>query len=125
MARRRQMFGRLPRLALSLFVTLAMVLGMCPTVGIAEEEMMQPGGNATVGQKRGGEELALQTQEEQYPLWVGDTQVTSTNAADPGGRGWSFTPAKDGDPDTLTLDGANITTGHNVNDKVIPNTTYA
>ena len=42
-----------------------------------------------------------------YPLWVSGTQVTSLNAADPGSRGWSYTPATDSAPATLTLNGYN------------------
>ncbi|MBQ6195420.1 MAG: hypothetical protein IJK43_13565, partial [Prevotella sp.] len=52
-----------------------------------------------------------------YPLWVGGTQVTSANKDDVlkgtvnAGK-VSFTPAKDGDPAKLTLNGANITEGY-------------
>ena len=52
-----------------------------------------------------------------YPLWVGGTQVTSANAdnvlqgGDNDGK-VSFTPASDGTPATLTLNGATIATGH-------------
>ncbi|MDO4798385.1 MAG: hypothetical protein Q4A01_10265, partial [Coriobacteriales bacterium] len=114
MARRRQMFGGLPRLALSLFVTLATVLGMCPTAGIAEEVMVEPEGkpavevttegNADASQKKDGEEPALQVQTD-FGLWVGNKQVTSDNMR---GEGWRF----DASCNTLTLNGANITTGH-------------
>ena len=64
----------------------------------------------------------------EYPLWVGGVQVTSANAsdvlgaADGDGATVSFTPAVEDDPETttvdesapatLTLSGANITTGH-------------
>ncbi len=117
MATRRQMFGGLPRLALSLFVTLATVLGMWPTAGIAEEVMVEPEGkpavevktedNADASQKKDGEEPALQAQgtEDTYPLWVGSAQVTSQNSS---GTGWSFNATSN----TLTLVGASITAGH-------------
>lgn len=57
-----------------------------------------------------------------YPLWVGGTQVTSTNASDvlgdaDEGATVVYTPAVTGDtptPATLTLTGANITTGYEV-----------
>ncbi|MBR5091394.1 MAG: InlB B-repeat-containing protein, partial [Ruminiclostridium sp.] len=43
----------------------------------------------------------------EYPLWIGTTRVTSANAADTEGtRGWSYTPATEGDeptPAILTL----------------------
>ena len=63
----------------------------------------------------------------EYPLWVGGVQVTSANASDvlgdaDEGATVSFTPAVEDDPETtevneaapatLTLSGANITTGH-------------
>ena len=38
--------------------------------------------------------------DETYPLWVGEAQVTSTNLE---GQGWSFAPAANGNPATLTL----------------------
>ena len=42
----------------------------------------------------------------EYPLWVGGTQVTSENSEDTDGtRGWSYTPATDTAPATLTLNG--------------------
>ena len=107
----------MPRLALSLFVTLAMVLGMCPTAGIAEEIMTEPEGESVVkvrnkgneatNQKRDGEEPALQAQGNKDPsdLWVGGAEVTSKNTR---GAGWSF----DATSNTLTLSGANITRGY-------------
>ncbi len=122
MARRQQTYGRgLPRLALSLFVTLAMVFGICPTTGIAEEIMTEPEdesvaevknkGNEAANQKSDGEEPALQAQgnEDPYPLWVGGVQVTSDKMS---GQGWSFNATSN----TLTLDGANITNGHATTD---------
>ena len=123
MARRRQAFGRgLPKLALSLFVTLAMVLGMCPTAGIAEEVAMEPEGEPVVEVKtKGNEEPLLQAQGSACGLWVGGVQVTSANAADVLGTTdgeaatVKFAPATAGNnptPATLTLDGANITTGY-------------
>ena len=123
MERRRQTFGRrLPRFALSLFVTLAMVLGMCPTAGIAEEMAMEPEGepvvevktegNEAANQKKGNEEPALQAQGTQdnegpalqaqadsYNLVVGGVPVTSDNMqdvlgdADGAGATVKFTPA--------------------------------
>ncbi len=113
------MFGGLPRLVLSLFVTLATVMGMCPTVSIAEEVMAESEGkpavevttegNADASQKEGTEEPALHTQTDLYDLWVGGVQVTSDNMS---GQGWRFAPASGQTPAALTLDGANITTGH-------------
>ena len=53
----------------------------------------------------------------EYDLWVGGTQVTSANASDvlvndPANAGKvSFTPASDGNPATLTLNGASISGG--------------
>ena len=55
-----------------------------------------------------------------YDLWVGGVRVYSDNAgdvlgtADGDSKTVKFAPAKDGAPATLTLDGANITTGHTV-----------
>ncbi len=54
-----------------------------------------------------------------YPLWVGGTQVTSANQDDvlgdaDQGATVTFAPADGADPATLTLTGANITTGHKV-----------
>ncbi len=55
----------------------------------------------------------------EYPLWVGDTQVTNYNARDIFNDGTvSFAPATTGDnptPATLTLSGATITEGYNDN----------
>ena len=57
-----------------------------------------------------------------YPLWVGDTQVTSANATDvlandPDNAGKvSFTPADGDTPAKLTLNGANITKGYDPDD---------
>ena len=54
----------------------------------------------------------------EYDLWVGGVQVTSENAsdvlgaADGEGATVTFTPANGTYPATLTLSGANITTGH-------------
>ncbi|MEW9122278.1 MAG: hypothetical protein AB2421_06145, partial [Thermotaleaceae bacterium] len=46
-----------------------------------------------------------------YDIWVGDTRVTSANAGDVLGDGRvSYTPAAEGTIQTLTLNGANITT---------------
>ena len=42
-----------------------------------------------------------------YPLWVGETQVTSANLS---GTGWSFMPADGTTPAALTLSGATIST---------------
>ena len=42
-----------------------------------------------------------------YPLWVGDTQVTSENLS---GTGWSFAPADGTTPATLTLSGVTVST---------------
>lgn len=69
--------GRMPRLALCLFATIAMVLGLVPCAGLKE---------------------ALADDAKEYPLWVGEAQVTSKNLQ---GEGWRFEPATN----TLTLDG--------------------
>ena len=66
-------------------------------------------------------DVTLQTIAQEYPLWVGGTQVTEENMGDvlkgTANEGKvSFSPAKDGTPATLTLKGANITTGHVFND---------
>ncbi len=49
------------------------------------------------------------TSVQEYPLWVGGTQVTSDNMR---GEGWDFNATSN----TLTLDGASITTGHAFSD---------
>jgi hypothetical protein len=87
-------FGKgLPRLALGLFVTLVVALGL--VCGL------------TSGEALGGEELPLQAQgtPESYKLWVDGEEVTSDKT---NGKGWNFAPADA----TLTLTGANITKGH-------------
>ena len=71
----------LPKLAGGLFVVLALVLGMLPNAGLR---------------------LALADDSVTYPLWIGETQVSSANLE---GTGWSFSPASAGTPATLTLDG--------------------
>jgi hypothetical protein len=48
-----------------------------------------------------------------YPLWVGDAQVTSANATNITG-GETVAASYDATTNTLTLNGAGITTGHDV-----------
>jgi hypothetical protein len=48
-----------------------------------------------------------------YPLWVGDAQVTSANATNLTG-GETVAASYDATTNTLTLNGASITTGHDV-----------
>ena len=50
---------------------------------------------------------------EEYNVWVGGVQVTSEKLSGPG---WSYTPAADTTPATLTLNGATITGGYTIND---------
>ena len=50
---------------------------------------------------------------DEYPIWIGNTQLTSANANNVFGDGKvSFTPADGDDPAVLTLNGASITTGY-------------
>ena len=91
--------GKLPRLALSLILVITMVLGLMPGAGL---------GKALADEAETGRiaPAELQTAAETYPLWVGETQVTSANLK---GQGWSFTPAANGNPATLTLSGYSYT----------------
>ena len=97
-------FGKgLPRLALGLFVTLVVALGL--VCGL------------TSGEALGGEELPLQAQgSPEYNLWVGGDKVTGATS----GEGWEFFPADGQNPATLKLDRANITKGHKVEMPDIP-----
>ena len=91
--------GKMSRLALSLIAVITMVLGLMPGAGV---------GKALADDARAGRVAPAVTPaaDEAYPLWVGETQVTSTNLK---GRGWSFTPAANGNPATLTLNGYSYT----------------
>ena len=91
--------GKLPRLALSLILVITMVLGLMPGAGLGKALA----DDAETGRIAPAE---LQTADETYPLWVGETQVTSANLT---GQGWSFTPAANGNPATLTLSGYSYT----------------
>jgi len=56
--------------------------------------------------------LASAAEEEKYPLWIGGTQVTSTNCNDLSGNKWSYDPVTH----ILTLDGYKYTgEGYNYN----------
>lgn len=69
---------------LSLALAFWLCLGLFPVVAFAEDAVL-------------------------YPLWIGDTRVTSANAGDALGDGTvSFVPATENQPATLTLDNANI-----------------
>ncbi|MBQ9004160.1 MAG: isopeptide-forming domain-containing fimbrial protein [Eggerthellaceae bacterium] len=87
------------RIALSLLVAITMVLGLMPGAGV---------GKALADDARASRFAAaeIQAADEIYPLWVGETQVTSTNLK---GQGWSFAPAANGNPATLTLSGYSYT----------------
>ena len=91
--------SKLQRLALSLAVVITMVLGlmpgMCPGKALADDA---GAGHAAPALKPAADET--------YPLWIGETQVTSTNNT---GQGWSFVPAANGNPATLTLSGFSYT----------------
>ena len=91
--------GKLPRLALSLIVVITMVLGLMSGAGV---------GMALADDDETGliAPAELQTAADTYPLWVGETQVTSANLT---GQGWSFMPAANGNPATLTLSGYSYT----------------
>ena len=91
--------GKLSRLALSLILVITMVLGLMPGAGLGKALA----DDAETGRIAPAE---LQTAAETYPLWVGETQVTSANLK---GQGWSFTPAANGNPATLTLSGYSYT----------------
>ena len=95
--------GKMPRLALSLVAVIAMVLGLMPGAGVGKALADDAGaGRLTAAE--------IQVADATYPLWVGETQVTSTTLK---GEGWSFTPAANGNPATLTLSGYNYTgSGH-------------
>lgn len=94
---------KLPRLALCLAAVIIMVLGLM--AGTSHEKALAD--DAETGRIAPAE---LQAAAETYPLWVGETQVTSANLK---GQGWSFAPAADGNPATLTLNGYSYTgSGH-------------
>ena len=81
----------LPRLACGLAVALVMALVLTLGAGLRDAR---------------AEVAAQATDAAAYPLWIGETQVTSENLQ---GQGWSFDPASS----TLTLDGFAYTgTGH-------------
>lgn len=92
--------GKMSRFALSLVAVIAMVLGLMPGAGV---------GHALADDSGTGRFAAAEMQAADvtyYPLWVGEMQVTSTNLQ---GQGWSFTPAANGNPATLTLSGYSYT----------------
>ncbi len=122
------------RCALSLFVTLAMVLGMFPAVGLADEVTVEPD-DGVVAEVQGDDDEGLAEAQgvsdedvvevqdaTSYNLWVGGVQVTDANKGnvlegDPMNNGKvTFTPAViEGGvvktPATLTLNGADIKQG--------------
>ena len=67
--------------------------------------------------------LTAYADNDSYQLWVGGVPVTSENAGDVLGDtdGDSKTVTFNPTSTTLTLNGANITTGHKVEDKETPN----
>ena len=87
--------GKMSRIALGLAVAITMVLGLMPGAGVGHALADDAG----VGRVASALTLGA---DETYPLWVGETQVTSTNLK---GKGWSFAPAANGNPATLTLSG--------------------
>lgn len=91
--------GKTQRLALTLAAVIAMVLGLILGAGA---------GKALADDAETGRSASVMTlaADETYPLWVGETQVTSTNLE---GQGWSFAPAANGSPATLTLSGYSYT----------------
>lgn len=91
--------GKMSRIALGLAVAITMVLGLMPGAGV---------GHALADDSGTGRFAAAEMQavDVTYPLWVGEMQVTSTNLQ---GQGWSFTPAANGNPATLTLSGYSYT----------------
>ncbi len=91
--------GKMSRIALGLAVAITMVLGLMPGAGV---------GHALADDSGTGRFAAMEMQaaDVTYPLWVGEMQVTSTNLQ---GQGWSFTPAANGNPATLTLSGYSYT----------------
>ena len=91
--------GKMSRIALGLAVAITMVLGLMPGAGVGHALADDAG----VGRVASALTLAA---DETYPLWVGETQVTSANLK---GQGWSFAPAANGNPATLTLSGYSYT----------------
>ena len=95
--------GKMSRLVLSLVATITMVLGLMLGTGVGKA-LADDAGTGLIAPAE------LQAAEETYPLWVGETQVTSANLT---GQGWSFAPATNGSPATLTLNGYSYTgSGH-------------
>ncbi len=91
--------GKMPRLALSLVAAIVMVLGLMSGAGAGKALADDTGAGHTAS-------VVTLAADETYPLWVGETQVTSTNLE---GEGWSFEPAANGNPATLTLSGYSYT----------------
>ena len=128
------LWGVALRCALSLFVTLAMVLGMFPAVGLADEVTVEPD-DGVVAEVQGDDDEGLAEAQgvsdedvvevqdaTSYNLWVGGVEVTDANKGnvlegDPMNNGKvTFTPAViEGGvvktPATLTLNGADIKQG--------------
>lgn len=94
--------GKVPRLALSLAVVITVVLGLVPGAGPEKALADDVGAGSIAPTELQAAPAKLQAAAETYPLWVGETQVTDTNLT---GQGWSFTPAANGSPATLTLSG--------------------
>ncbi len=91
--------GKMSRFALSLVAVIVLVLGLMLGTGVGK----------ALADDAGADRLAaaeMQAADVTYPLWVGETQVKSTNLE---GQGWSFTPAANGNPATLTLSGYSYT----------------
>lgn len=91
--------GKMSRLALGLTVAITMVLGLMPGAGVGHALADDAGAGLIAP-------ALTPAADETYPLWVGEAQVTSTNLE---GQGWSFAPAANGNPATLTLSGYSYT----------------
>ena len=89
--------------ALALLVALAMALELSTVSGVGKALADDAGDNQLAV---GGTTLVNAAAVEEYPLWIGGAQVTSEN---PRGQGWSFEPATDDSPATLTLNGYSYT----------------
>ncbi len=84
---------KLPRLALSSIAVIIMALGLAFGAGLEKAQADElTAGSPVLASSPGADGT--------YPLWVGDTQVTSAGTE---GQGWKFTPASDDKPATLEL----------------------
>jgi hypothetical protein len=91
--------AKLPRLALSSIAVIIMALGLALGAGLEKAQADElTAGSPALSSTPGADET--------YPLWVGDTQVTSASTE---GQGWKFTPASGDKPATLDLNGYSYT----------------